>query len=337
MRAVSVSGAFGLAHVACADVARPRPADDEVLLRVRAASLNYRDVMVADGRYNPRFRVPLILGSDCVGEVVELGAAVDARAVPLGARACPLVVRGWLSGHPKRSATQTTLGGPLPGVFAEYVAVRSDSLVLVPEYLSDLEAACLPCAALTAYSALVTLSPLMAGATLLTLGGGGVSLFALQIAKLLGARVIATSRAEEKRARLLALGADAVLDASSPGWGLLARKFADGEGVDHVIEVSGGPSLGESLSAVRPGGTVSLIGVLGGSQTSLDLLPIVMRNVRVQGVFVGHAESFQGLMSACAKAELHPVIDSVFELERAEQAFERLASGQHFGKVCLKL
>ncbi|MFZ5890212.1 MAG: zinc-dependent alcohol dehydrogenase family protein [Myxococcota bacterium] len=336
MRALTVSGGFGLERMAVQEVSRPTPAPEQALIRVRAASLNYRDLLVARGLYNPRFQLPLVLGSDAVGEVVAFGEAATSGEIQLGDRVILQMAQGWLNGPPPRNATQRTLGGPLPGVFAEYTLSRIDSLVRVPTYLDDVEAACLPVAALTAMSALANDSLLARGGTLLTQGSGGVSLFALQLAKTFGARVLITTRGPTKRERLLALGADQVL-AAEPGWGRAARAASNAEGVEHVIDVSGGASVAESLQAVRPGGTVSLIGTLGGHVAELDLLPIVMRNVRVQGIFVGHVETLRALLARCEAHQIHPVIDSVYDLDRAGEAFERLASGEHFGKICLRV
>lgn len=337
MQAALVEGAFGLERVAFGTVETPVPGAGQVLLRVRAASLNYRDLLVAKGEYNPRYPLPLILGSDACAEVVGFGADGEHSGLSLGDRVCPVMVQGWFDGPPPRTATRFTLGGPLPGVFAEYLVARSDSVLRVPDYLDDVEAACLPCAALTAWSALKTLSPIAEGETVLTLGSGGVSLFALQIARLARGRVLATSRDPKKRERLLALGAEAVLDPNEPGWGRRARALCADEGAEHVVEVGGASTLGESFAAVRPGGTISLIGVLSGKEAALNLLPLVMRNVRLQGVFVGHQRSLSELLSAFAASSVHPVVDSVFELSELDRAFQRLASGQHFGKVCLRI
>ncbi|HET9931232.1 MAG TPA: NAD(P)-dependent alcohol dehydrogenase [Polyangiaceae bacterium] len=336
MRALSVEK-FGLENLAVREVPRPRPGPGEALVRVRAASLNYRDYLVAIGKYNPRLPRPLTLGSDAVGDIVEFGDAASAIGLSLGDRVVVHMVQGWLDGPPSRNATQHTLGGPLPGVFSDYVITRADSLLRAPAYLDDAEAACLPCAALTAMSALAQSELLATGATLLTQGSGGVSLFTLQLGKARGVRVLATSRSTTKRARLLALGADEVLLADAPGWGRSARMLSGGEGVEHVVEVTGGSTLAESLQAVRPGGTVSLIGTLGGSAAELDLLPIVMRNVRVQGVFVGHLRRLRELLNECERTRLRPVIDSVYDLAEGPKAFERLASGEQFGKICLKI
>ena len=336
MRALGVDK-FGLENLAVRELPRPRAGVGEVLVRVRAASLNYRDFLVATGKYNPRLPRPLTLGSDAVGDIIELGESSADVAPPLGTRVVVHMVQGWLDGPPLRSATQRTLGGPLPGVFAEYAVARADSVLPVPAYLDDVEAACLPCAALTAMSALAQSDLLAAGATLLTQGSGGVSLFALQLAKARGVRVLVTSRGTAKRERLLALGAEEVLAADAPNWGRGVRPLTGGEGVEHVIEVSGGSTLAESLQAVRPGGTISMIGTLGGNTAELDLLPIVMRNVRLQGVFVGHLRRLRELLNECERALIHPVIDDVFALEQGRKAFERLASGAQFGKICLKI
>jgi NADPH:quinone reductase-like Zn-dependent oxidoreductase len=337
MRAAGVWSRFGRSELAVRERDVPVPGAGEALLRVRAAALNYRDLLVANGDYNPSFPLPLTIGSDAVGEVVALGQNTEHSGIAVGDRVCPLLPQGWLSGAPSRDATRFALGGPLPGTFAEYALTRADSAVPVPSYLTDEEAASLPCAALTAWSALVTLSPVRAGDVVFTIGTGGVSIFAIQIARLLGARVIGSSRDPEKRARLAELGVVATIDPANPRWGDRVRELAGGEGVDHVIEVGGASTLEQSLRAARPGGTISLIGRFGRTEAVPSLLPAVMRNLRLQGVYVGHRESFRAMLEAFARAELRPVIDSVHALERVGDAFARLESGRHFGKICLKI
>ncbi len=337
MHAWLVTPSFGLEQLRLAEAPLPVPGAGELLLRVRAASLNYRDLLVAEGKYNPRFRLPLVLGSDAVGDIVAFGPDTQRAGFSEGDRVCPLLAQGWLDGPPERAVMQATLGGPLPGVLAEFLVVRADSVVRVPSYLSDEEAATLPCAALTAWSALCEPAPLPRGATLLTLGGGGVSLFALALGIQLGARVFAVSRSAEKCRRLLTAGAEATLASNGPGWGRGVRQLAGGEGVDQVIEVGGAATLGESLQAVRPGGTVSFIGTAAGAEAAPDLMPIVMRNLRLQGVFVGHKRGFEAMLQALTAAELHPTIDSVFGFRDAAEALRRLKSGDHFGKVCVRV
>lgn len=333
MKALRVGPRFGLDNVGLADLERPKPGPDQVLLRVRAASLNHRDLLVLAGKYNPRYPLPLTLGSDAVADVVELGPGAEATPLRVGDRVCPLFAQGWLDGPPQRATTRMTLGGPLPGVLSEFMLARADSLIDAPATLSDVEAASLPCAGVTAFSALCGRGRLEPGETLLTQGGGGVSLFCIQIARSLGARVLCTTRTPEKTERLLKLGVDQVLDANAPDWGEAARRQAGGEGVDHVVDLGGPATLAQSLAAVRPGGTVSLVGYREGSWPSL--LPAVMRDVSLQGVFVGSKKTFSDLLELVQKTGLLPVIDSVYSLEDTTEALRRLGDTDHFGKVCV--
>jgi NADPH:quinone reductase-like Zn-dependent oxidoreductase len=288
------------------------------------------------GSYNPRQALPLVPASDGVGEVVSLGAGVTRIAV--GDRVCPIFAQSWLSGEPTIAKLRSTLGGPLDGTLAEYMLIDAEGVVCAPEHLTDEEAATLPCAGLTAWNALVTLAKLKPGQSVLTQGTGGVSIFAVQLARLLGARVIATSSSNDKLSRLRELGASDLINyVENPEWGKQARSLSEGRGVDVVIEVGGGKTLAQSLRAVRPGGEISMIGILSGSASELNLLPIVMQAVRLQGVQVGHRESFEALNRAIAQAGLRPVIDRVFGFDEARQAFEHLASGAHFGKVCVRI
>ncbi len=327
---------FGLKNLIIEDVAEPSVAPDQVLVRLRAASLNFRDLRMVAGQYDPRQTLPLIPCSDGAGVVEALGADVAGLAV--GDRVAPCFAPYWQAGEPERDLIRQTLGGPLPGTLAEKIVVPARGVVKIPSSLSDKQAACLPCAAVTAWSALVTMGNLRAGETVLVQGTGGVSLFALQIAKIHGARVIATSSSDEKLERARKLGADELINyRKDPSWGKTAKKAtAQSRGVDHVVEVGGGSTLEQSLRAVRPGGQIHLIGVLGGTSSKLQLLPILMNNVRVQGVLVGHRESFAALMRAVSENDLAPVIDSTFELSDARSAFEHLESGTHFGKVVIR-
>jgi len=334
MKALRIEG-FGLDELELAEVPVPSPGQGQALLRVRAASLNFRDVLVARGDYNRNYPLPLILGSDAACEIESFGPDTDPGRFRIGDRVCPALAQGWFDGPPRRETVRHTLGGPLPGVFAEYVVSRVDALVPTPSSLSDVEAACLPCAGVTAYSALAVLSRLGAGETLLSIGSGGVSVFAIQLARQLGARVLATTRKPDKVRRLEALGAE-VVTIDGPGWGRQVRARAGGEGVDHVLEVGGAGTLGESLQAVRPGGTVSLVGVLADAEAAApSLTPVIMRNIRVQGVFVGHLRAFESLAAHVAAHELGPVVDRVFPFDEAREAFRYLVSGDHVGKVCL--
>lgn len=336
MKAMIVKDEFGLDALTLTERETPAPGPGQVLLSMRAASLNYRDLLMVRGHYNPRQRLPLIPASDGVGEVIALGPGVTRVAV--GDRVCPIFVQSWLAGEPTRDALKTTLGGPLDGTLTQQMVVDAESVVRVPEYLTDAEAACLPCAAVTAWSALVTHGRVTAGDFVLTLGTGGVSIFALQIAKLIGARVMITSSSADKLERARALGADETANyREDSDWGKTARSLSSGEGVDHVIEVGGGQTLAQSLKAIRPGGTISIIGVLAGASTDTSLLPVLMQNVRLQGVIVGHRESFEAMNRAFALHHVRPVVDRVFPLSETRAALEHMAAGDHFGKICIDL
>jgi NADPH:quinone reductase-like Zn-dependent oxidoreductase len=284
--------------------------------------------------YNPKQPLPLIPCSDGAGEVVEIGPGVT-RVKP-GDRVATCFFQGWCAGKPAVHKVVTTLGGPLDGTLADYLLLREGGVVRIPEHLTDVEAATLPCAALTAWSALVTQGDVKPGDTVLVQGTGGVSLFALQFAKLLGARVIVISSSDAKLERARALGADHGINyRNTPKWGKAVRDWAGGIGVDHIVEVGGAGTLGESLQAIGLGGQVSLIGVLAGGSKDLNIMPILMKNVRVQGIFVGHREGFEAMNQAIATHRLKPPVDTTFPLEQAKEAFQRMEKGEHFGKICL--
>jgi len=328
---------FGEDNLRTVEADAPRPGPGEVLLRMRAASLNYRDLLMVRGQYNPRQPLPLVPCSDGVGEVVALGEGV--RRVAVGQRASPIFASGWLSGPPTAQTTRMTRGGPLHGTLATHLVVPAGDLVIPPAHLTDAEAACLPCAAVTAWSALVTLGGLQPGQSVLVQGTGGVALFALQIAAAMGARVIQTSSQDEKLARTAAMGAAAGINyVREPRWGRAARGLAGGDGVDHIVELGGAGTLGESLRAVRPGGTISLIGVLAGGSAPLNITPILMRQIRVQGVFVGHRASFEALCAFLAdNPGVRPTISDTFGLGEAADALRHMAAGGHFGKIVIDL
>lgn len=336
MKAVVIADAFGLEHVRVEERPHEAPARGQVLLRMRAASLNYRDLLMVRGSYNPKQPLPLVLASDGAGEVAAVGEGVT--RVKVGDRVCPIFAQAWLSGEPTTPKLRSTLGGPLDGTLVEYRVLDADGVVRVPDHLSDVEAACLPCAAVTAWNSLVTLGRVRPGQTVVTQGTGGVSIFAVQFAKILGARVIATSSSDEKLARLRELGASETINYErEPEWGKVVKQMTDGRGVDLVVEVGGGKTLEQSLRAVRPGGHVSMIGVLSGNTAELKLLPIVMQGLRLNGVQVGHRESFEAMNRAIAQHRLRPVVDRVFALDETRAALDHLASGAHFGKVSVTI
>ncbi|CAM3209015.1 NAD(P)-dependent alcohol dehydrogenase [Corallococcus sp. ZKHCc1 1396] len=336
MNVYEIRGAFGLENLVRAERPDPTPGPFQVRVRVKATSLNARDLMMVEGRYNPRQKLPLVPNSDGAGVVDAVGPGVT--RVKTGDRVMTLFAQAWQSGGPTRAIMPTTLGGPLDGALSDTMLLHEDGVVPTPAYLSDVEAATLPCAAVTAWSALVTQGHLQAGDTVLLQGTGGVSIFALQIALMHGAHVIITSSRDDKLERALKLGAhEGINYTTTPDWEKAARTLTGGVGVDHVVEVGGAGTFERSLKAVRVGGTVSVIGVLTGGAGSLSLIPVLMQNLRVQGVFVGHRQSFESLTRAFVLHDVHPVVDRVFPFAEARAAFEHLKSGSHFGKVVIQV
>lgn len=334
MKAYELQGGFGLDALTLVERPTPRPGPGQVLLRLRAWSLNYRDLMIVKGTYNPKLRLPVIPLSDGVGEVAAVGEGVT--RVKVGDRVAGLFMQNWLAGGLTEEKARPSLGGGgVDGLLAEFAVLPQEGVLQVPEHLTDEEAATLPCAALTAWHALVAEGGVTAGDTVLVQGTGGVSLFALQFAKLHGARVLATSGHDDKLRRVLALGASEGINyKTTPEWGEKVRELTC-VGVDHVVEVGGAGTLPQSLRAVRAGGRISLIGVLaGGGQ--VNPMPILMKNVRVQGIFVGSREMFEAMNRAITLHKLRPVMDRVFPFAEAREALRYLESAAHFGKIALR-
>ncbi|MES2504631.1 MAG: NAD(P)-dependent alcohol dehydrogenase [Myxococcota bacterium] len=329
MRAFEIQ-TFGLDGLKLVDLPAPPPVKPtEVLVQIKAASLNFRDLMMAKGEYNPKQPLPLIPLSDGAGEVIAIGSEVTEFQV--GDRVAGIVVQEWLSGHPLKAFTKTTLGGPLNGMLCEKRLFPESGLVKIPEHLSFEEAAALPCAALTAWRSLFVDYTMKPGERVLLQGTGGVSLFALQLAKLEGAHVTIISSSDDKLAKAKELGADACINyKTTPEW-------SRGVQVDLILELGGAATLAQSIKAIRPGGQINLIGRLGGGKTEIDLVPIFMRNVRLQGIFVGSREDFRAMNNAFNLHKIHPVIDRVFPFEQSVEAFKYLESAQHMGKVVIKL
>jgi len=321
-------------HVVEAERFVPQPGPTQVLLRMKAATLNYRDhVMVRRGYGNRSGSLPLVPVSDGMGEVVAIGSAVTRFGV--GDRVCPTFFQDWLSGPFKDSYWRSQLGGPRDGVLQEFMAVEQHAAVRVPAHLTDLEAAALPCAAVTAWSAVVAQNPVKAGDVVLIQGTGGVSLFALQFAKMQGARVIALSSSDAKLERVKALGADHLINYRAvPEWRKAVRDVTHGVGVDHVVEVGGAGTLAQSVRAVRGGGTISLIGVLGGAAGEFSLPHVVTQNIRLQGVTVGSRDLFEDMLRAMEHHHTRSVVDAkVYAFSEVAEAIRRLPEGQHFGKI----
>ena len=334
MRVYELQEAAGIDSLMLTERAEPRPGPGQVLVRMRAASLNYRDLIVVKGGLGPALPLPLVPLSDGAGEVVEVGPGVE-RVKP-GDRVAGTFFQRWVTGPITEEAAASALGGAVDGVLAELVVFEQDGVVHIPEHLNWEEAACLPCAALTAWNALFESGSLRPGEIVLTQGTGGVSVFALQFARLAGATVIATTSSEAKADRLRALGAAEVINyRTTPEWSKAARASSGGRGVDHVIEVGGAGTFEQSLRAVRRGGTISFIGRLA-APAEFNANWIFIKSVRVQGIYVGSREMFENMNRAIRAAGLRPVVDRVFAFEEARQALRYLESGAHFGKVCIR-
>jgi NADPH:quinone reductase-like Zn-dependent oxidoreductase len=341
MRAYQVRQ-FGLEHLKQVELPMLQIAPGTVLIRVHAVSLNYRDLMVVKGFYNPKMELPRIPCSDGAGEVVAIGDGVT--QVRVGDRVCGIFMQRWLDGPLTAERSKAALGGDVDGMLAEYALLAQDGVVRFPEHLSYEEAATFPCAGVTAWNALhhagEVARPVLPGETVVIQGTGGVSLFALQFAKLLGAIVIGTSSSDEKLKRAYGLGLDAGCNyRERPEWSKWVAEVTGGRGADRIIEVGGGGTFGQSLRAARVGGMVAQIGVLSGAATSepLALTPILHKQLRVQGIYVGSRAMFDQMNTVIAKAELHPIIDRVFAVDQAREAFLHMESGSHFGKIVIRV
>jgi len=336
MRVFQIQDDWGFDHLQIADRPAPKPGPGQVLVAMKASSINFRDLVVPKRGYGAfTGTLPLIPLSDGVGTIAELGAGVAGFKV--GDRVCPTFMQKWQAGEPSLDRLTATLGGPIDGTMAEFMCVPQDGVVRVPDYLSDVEAATLPCAALTAWSALCTYDRIAPGSRVLVQGTGGVALFALQIAKLQGAHVTIISSSDEKIGRAKTLGADAAINyRTTPEWAKASRDITGGAGYDHILELGGATTLPQSLRCIRPGGTISMIGVLSGGTMTAPLGLVVTRQVRLQGITVGHHDGFVAMMNAFAQHRVKPVVDREFRFEELKEAMAYLESGAHFGKVCIR-
>lgn len=338
MRAWRLADAFGIDRLELQEQPDPAPGPAEVRVRVRAVSLNYRDVAMIEHGIAPRgVRLPLLPCSDAAGEVVEVGAEVS--RVKVGDRVATTVFQGWLDGEiPPPDAYGSVLAGSVDGVLADHVVLPEDGVVQVPEHLSHDEASTLPCAAVTAWHALVAKGSAGPDDTILVQGTGGVSIFALQFGLLAGARVVVTSKSDAKLERARELGAwETVNYIARPDWAERVLELTRGEGVDHVVEVGGPGTTDQSIAATRRGGTVSLIGVLTGLDTRINPHPIALKGLRVHGIIVGSRTMFEHMNRAMVASGLRPVIDRVFPFDQAREALRYLEEAQHVGKVVVSV
>jgi len=334
MKVYEITGA-GIDAIKLSERAVPKPGPRQALIRVRATSLNYRDLVTAKNAAAMQIKLPRVPISDGAGEVAEVGPEVE--RVKKGDRVAAAFFQDWLSGPPRPTYGRSALGGAIDGMLSEYVCLHEDGLVRIPDYMTYEEAASLPCAAVTSWNALVSEGRLKSGDTVLVMGTGGVSIFALQFARMHGARVIATSSSDAKLKRLTEMGASEVINyKTTPEWDKRVLEITHGEGVDYVIEVGGIGTLEKSLRAVRVGGQVSLIGILAGG-TGINPMPVLFKSVRLQGIYVGSRDMFEEMNRAMEVSRVHPVIDRTFSFDQAHDAYRHLESGAHFGKVCIKV
>ncbi len=325
--------AFGRENLKLNDIPQPTPGPGEALVRISAVALNYRDKLIYDGNYNPSMTFPITQVADAVGEVVAVGPHVT-RVKP-GDRVVTSYCTRWIDGEPTSKESLYTLGNVIPGALADYLVLTENALAVAPSYLTDEEAAALPCAGLTAWYSLVEKGGLKSGDTVLVQGTGGVSLFGLQIASALGATVIATSSSDDKLQRAKALGATHTINyKKTPDWETEALALTNKRGVDHILEVVGGPNLARSIKAIRPEGQISIIGIIDGFDATIPLFGVIQKHAVIRGISVGPLRALECMLAKFDELKLRPVIDSVYSFNDAPKAFERLEQGA-FGKIVI--
>ena len=334
MRAYQLQQGTGIDGLVKTDLPTPKTGPGQVLVKVAACSLNFRDLAIALGTYRMPVKPSLIPLSDGAGEVVEIGVGVT--RVKVGDRVAGCFFQRWIAGPMTADTHASALGGGIDGMLAEYVVLEEHGVVKVPTHLSYQEAATLPCAAVTAWHALAEHARIVAGETVLVQGTGGVSIFALQLARLMGARVVITSSSDQKLTRARELGAaHGVNYKSTPEWDKALVEWTGG-GVDHVVEVGGPGTLAQSLRAVRIGGKITLIGVLSGA-AEINPMLIFARRANVQGISVGSMQMFEAMNRAIATSGLTPMVDKVFAFDDAPAAYRHLQAARHFGKVVISV
>jgi NADPH:quinone reductase-like Zn-dependent oxidoreductase len=335
MKVWEIQNAYGIENLRLAERPEPRPGPGQIVVAMKAASLNYRDLMTVRGQAGP-FPLPLVPFSDGAGEVADVGA--DVTRVKVGDKVCTLFFQSWFSGPVTEEARSEPLGGPLDGVLQEKMLLSAEGVSKFPAHLSFEDAATLPCAGLTAWRAVAIEARVGPGGTVLVQGTGGVSIFALQFAKALGATVIATSSSEAKLARAKALGADHLINyRTTPDWGAKARELTGGKGVDVVVDVGGENSLNQSFDAARVGGRVVVIGVLGGFSSPVLIPTVFSKNLHLHGIAVGSREQFEDMAACIERWKLRPVVDKVFPITELPEALRLMQTGGHFGKLVLRV
>ncbi|MFQ5807087.1 MAG: NAD(P)-dependent alcohol dehydrogenase [Phycisphaerae bacterium] len=326
---------FGLEHLRVEKLDPPRPGPGEVVVDVKAFSLNYRDLMVVKGLYNSKLKLPATPVSDGAGVVSAVGAGV--KRIKVGEKVVSHFVAGWIDGPFRGEYVGTTLGLPRAGLAAEQAALPAEAVLPLPKGYDFARAATLPIAALTAWSALVSEGRLSAGQTVLTLGTGGVSVFTLQFAKAMGANVIITSSSDEKLKRARQLGADHTINyRARPTWDREVLKLTDGIGADITVETAGAGTLNQSMKATRAGGVIAMLGALTGLRSEIDVALILMKRLRIAGILVDSRAAFEAMNRFLEEHAIRPVIDRVYPFEQLPDAFRLMESGGHFGKIVIE-
>jgi NADPH:quinone reductase-like Zn-dependent oxidoreductase len=337
MRAYQLSkGGAGIEALVKVERPDPKPAYRQVVVKVKACSLNFRDLGIVRGTYRMPVRENLIPLSDGAGEVTEVGPGVT--RVKAGDRVAGCFFQRWVGGEAPPDVHASALGGGIDGMLAEYAALEEDGIVKIPAHLSLEEGATLPCAGVTVWNAMMEHAKLLAGQTVLLQGTGGVSIFGLQLARMMGVEVIITSSSDDKIARAKALGANHGINyKTTPDWEKAALGLTGGRGVDHVVEVGGAATLARSFGAIRVGGKITMIGGLSGPATELNPGLIFARRANVQGISVGSMQMFEAMSRAIAASGIKPVLDKLFPFDEAQAAYRHMASGAHFGKIVIRV
>ena len=337
MRAYQLpKGGAGIDALVKIERPNPKPAHRQVLVKVAACSLNFRDLGIVRGTYRMPVRENIIPLSDGAGEVVEVGSGVT--RVKVGDKVAGCFFQRWPGGEPPPDVQAGALGGGTDGMLAEYAVLEEEGVVKIPAHLSIEEGATLPCAAVTVWHAMMEHAKLIAGQTVLLQGTGGVSIFGLQLARAMGIQVVITSSSDDKLAKAKKLGASHTINyKTTPDWEKAAMEFTGGRGVDHVVEVGGAGTLARSFGALRAGGKISMIGGLSGAATELDPRLIMGRRANVQGISVGSTQMFEALNRALTANAIKPMIDKVFGFDEAPAAYQHMAAGAHFGKIVIRV
>ena len=326
---------FGIENLALVEREKPEPNATEVLVKFHAASLNYRDLMMVKGWYNPKLKMPLVPFSDGAGEVVAVGESVTKWKV--GMRVMPIFMQDWIDGAVDFQKARTALGGDIDGVLREFGAFDESGLAEIPDHLSYEEAATLPCAAVTAYNALYCSGSLKPDDTVLLQGTGGVSIFALQFVSHFGAKTIITSSSDEKLKRAGELGANEFINyKTTEDWDKAVLDLTGKRGVDTIVEVGGAGTMKKSVASVKMGGYIAVIGVLSQGE-GINPVSVLQKSIKMHGIFVGSRQMFEDMNRLISASSLKPVIDKTFAFEEAKDALKYMESGAHFGKIVITI